>query len=265
VTTLVVLLVAGPLATLVGRSLRGDGRWTLAHYRALAGADGSSASAVRLSVPVTTALQTSFRVAVDATLLALVLGLVVSVLVSRRGGGHAVRRVLGVFDGLFMLPLGVSAVTVGFGFLVTLDRPPLDLRGSPWLVPVAQAMVALPLVVRTVAPVLRGIDQRQREAAATLGAAPLRVLSSVDLPVAWRSMLAATGFAFAVSLGEFGATSFLVRPADPTLPVLIYQLVSRPGADSFGTALAGAVVLGAVTAAVMVAVERLRVGTKGVF
>ncbi len=57
-------------------------------------------------------------------------------------------------DGFFMLPLGVSAVTLGFGFLITLDRPPLDLRDSPLLVPMAQALVALPLVVRTLAPVL---------------------------------------------------------------------------------------------------------------
>jgi thiamine transport system permease protein len=132
-------------------------------------------------------------------------------------------------------------------------------------VPVAQAMVALPLVVRTVVPVLRSIDERRREAAATLGASPLRVLATVDHPVAWRPVLAATGFAFAVSLGEFGATSFLARPDAPTLPVLIYQLVSRPGADNFGMALAASVVLGLVTASVMLVVERLHVRGVGAF
>ena len=86
-----------------------------------------------------TALANSLRVAVDATLLALTLGLVVAVLVTRRTHRPGLRRLLRLFDGVFMLPLGVSAVTVGFGLLVTLDRPPLDLRGSPWLVPVAQA------------------------------------------------------------------------------------------------------------------------------
>ncbi len=50
------------------------------------------------------------------------------------------------------------------------------------------------------------------------------VVLTVDLPVVWRPLLAATGFAFAVSLGEFGATSFLARPDRPTLPVVIYQL-----------------------------------------
>ena len=226
VTALVVVLVAAPVLTLVTRSLRVEGDWSLASYRALQGTGSSQA----LLVPVTTALSNSLRVAVDATILALVLGLVVSVLVTRQLRAPGARRVLRVFDGVFMLPLGVSAVTVGFGFLVTLDHPPVDFRGSPWLVPVAQAMVALPLVVRTVAPALRGIDPRQREAAAALGANPLRVLVSVDLPVAWRPVLAAAGFAFAVSLGEFGATSFLVRPDRPTLPVVVFDLISRPGA-----------------------------------
>jgi thiamine transport system permease protein len=164
-----------------------------------------------------------------------------------------------------MLPLGVSAVTLGFGFLVTLDRPPLDLRSSALLVPVAQALVALPLVVRTLAPVLRSVDPRLRQAAASLGASPVRVVVTVDLPTLWRPLLAATGFAFAVSLGEFGATSFLARPDRPTLPVVIYQLVSRPGETSFGMALAASVVLGLVTVAVMGLVERLRLGSAGTF
>ena len=162
-----------------------------------------------------------------------------------------------------MLPLGVSAVTVGFGFLITLDRPPLDLRSSIALVPIAQAMVALPLVVRTIAPVLRSVDERQRQAAASLGASPLRVLLTVDLPVAWRPLLAAAGFAFAVSLGEFGATSFLAREDRPTLPVVIYRLIGHPGAENYGMAMAASVVLAAATGAVMLAVQRLRVGSLG--
>lgn len=259
VTGVVLALVIAPMATLLARSLQVDGGWSLDHYRALGSAGPG------LVVPVTTALENSLRLAADATLLAVGLGLVVAVLVTRPVSRPAVRRLLGAFDGAFMLPLGVSAVTVGFGFLVTLDEPPLDFRGSAWLVPVAQAMVALPLVVRTVVPVLRSIDRRQREAAATLGANPLRVLLTVDLPAAWRAVLAAVGFAFAVSLGEFGATSFLARPESPTLPVAIFQLAGRPGADSFGTALASSVVLGAVTAAVMVAVDRLRVRGVGAF
>jgi thiamine transport system permease protein len=263
VTVVVLGFVAAPLVTLLVRSLRVDGGWSLASYRALGttGEDGT------LLVPAVSALSTSWRVAVDATLLAMVLGVLVAVVVSSssRSGTGARRRLPSVLDAVFMLPLGVSAVTLGFGFLVTLDRPPLDLRSSALLVPIAQALVALPLVVRTISPVLRSVDPRQRQAAASLGASPLRVLLTVDLPALWRPLLAATGFAFAVSLGEFGATSFLARPDNPTLPVVIYQLLAHPSQQDLGMALAASVVLGLVIVAVTGLVERLRIGSVGAF
>lgn len=260
-TAAVVVFLVTPLVSLVLASLdTGDG-WGIANYRELEGTGEDNA----LLVPVTTALWTSLRVAVVAATLALVLGCLVAVLVSRKWRTGPGRRLSAVFDGAFMLPLGVSAVTLGFGFLITLDEPPLDLRSSSMLVPIAQAMVALPLVVRTIAPVLSSIDQRQRDAAAALGAGPLRVLAAVDVPVAWRALLASTGFAFAVSLGEFGATSFLARADDPTLPVVIYQLISHPGEANFAMAMAASVVLAGATALVMLLVERLRVGSVGAF
>ncbi|WP_299521018.1 iron ABC transporter permease [uncultured Serinicoccus sp.] len=259
VTALAVAFVLLPVGTLVVRSLRVGPGWGLEHYRALTDPDATAA----LRVSVTEAMANSLRTAVDATVLAMVLGLTVAVVVSRRPRSPRWARTVSVLDGAFMLPLGISAVTVGFGFLITLDRPPLDLRTSPILVPIAQAMVALPLVVRTLAPVLRSVDPRQREAAATLGAGPWRAAWTAEAPVLARPVLAATGFAFAVSLGEFGATSFLARPDRPTVPVVIYQLISRPGADHLGMALAASVLLALVTVVVMGVVERLRVGSVG--
>ncbi|MGI8523922.1 MAG: ABC transporter permease [Nocardioides sp.] len=258
-TGLLVVFVATPLLTLVNGSLHADGRWTLANYRGLGRAGDT------LTASVVDALVTSLRTAVDATWMSLLLGLSVSFLVTRRSRSRAERRARTVLDGFFMLPLGVSAVTLGFGFLIALGRPPLDLRESPLLVPVAQALVALPLVVRTIAPVLAGVDPRLREAAASLGAGPLRAVLTVDLPALWRPLLAATGFAFAVSLGEFGATSFLARDAHPTLPVVIYRLLSHPGAADYGRALAASVVLAASVAVVMAVVDRLRVRGVGAF
>ncbi|GAB3195357.1 iron ABC transporter permease [Nocardioides hungaricus] len=258
---LVVVLVGLPIAALVSGSLQvGDG-WGLANYRAL----DTEGSRQALLAPVTTALVTSLRTAVDATWMSLSLGLLVAVVVTRRSRSRAERRMRGLLDGLFMLPLGVSAVTLGFGFLITLDRPPVDFRDSPLLVPIAQALVALPLVVRTLAPVLGGVDDRQRQAAASLGAGPLRAFLTVDLPVMWKPLLAAAGFAFAVSLGEFGATSFLAREDSPTLPIVIFNLIGRPGAMNYGMALAASVVLAATTALVMLLVERLRVPSVGAF
>ena len=121
-------------------------------------------------------------------MIALVVGGLVALVVSRRPRRPVGRRAVAGLDALFMLPLGVSAVTVGFGFLLSMHHPfglPVDLRTSPLLVPIAQAVVAVPLVVRTVLPVLRAIDPRLREAAATLGAvARSGCCGTVDLSIA---------------------------------------------------------------------------------
>src|SRR5699024_10600536 len=100
----------------------------------------------------------------------------------------------------------------GFGFIVSLQATWPQLALSGMLVPLAQAVVALPLVVRSLVPVLRAIDPRLREAAATLGASPGRVLRTIDGAFLTRGLGLAAGFAFAVSLGEFGATTFLASP-----------------------------------------------------
>jgi thiamine transport system permease protein len=260
-TGVLLVLVAAPLIALVIGSLRVDGAWSFANYRALQ----TPGSHQALLIPVTTALVNSLRIAVDATWMSLLLGLTVSAIVTRRSRGRGERRLRSVLDGLFMLPLGVSAVTLGFGFLITLGRPPLDLRDSPLLIPVAQALVALPLVVRVVAPVLSSIDDRLRQAAATLGASPYRAMLVVDLPVIWKPLMAAAGFAFACSLGEFGATSFLARDDRLTLPLVIFRLLDHPGDLNYGMALAAAVVLGLSTALVLLVVERLRVPSVGRF
>lgn len=246
-----VLLLTPPLV-LLWRSVRVDGHWTWAAYRLL----GTTMEGAR---PIDAAI-TSLRTATDAAVIALVLGLLAAIALSRARG-----RAGSVADGFMMLPLGVSAVTVGFGLLITMGSLPVDLRSSPVLISLAQALVALPLVVRTLLPALHAIDDRLRHAAGVLGASPLRVWLTVDLPLIARSLAAAAGFAFVVALGEFGATSFLARPDNPTLPVMIGKLISRPGAENLTAALACSVLLAVVTAGVVVIIETVRLGDIGEF
>jgi len=147
-------------------------------------------------------------------------------------------------------------VTIGFGMLLAFARPPFDLRGSWFLVPIAQSLVAIPLVLRSVLPVLRSIDPRLRAVASTLGAPPLRAWTTVDLPHLARALGVGAGFACAVSLGEFGATAFLARSDAPTLPVQIVRLLSRPGETPYGAAMALATLLMVLTTVVVLAVAR---------
>ena len=109
-------------------------------------------------------------------------------------------------DPFFLLPLGASAVTLGLGFIITFNRPPLLLVTSPVLVPLAHTLVALPFVIRILQPALASIPDRLRQAAASLGAPAFRVWLAVDWPIVRRATLSAAVFAFTISLGEFGAS-----------------------------------------------------------
>ena len=264
VTALVALLLIAPLTVLVVRSLQTPSGWGLDNYRALSGIGENNV----LITPVTSAIGYSLRTALLAAAVSVLIGVLLSVVLARRpsssgGGRRAAGRAVGTLDALVMLPLGVSAVTVGFGFLIALDAPPLDLRSSPLLIPIAQAMVTTPLVVRMVLPVLRAADDRLRQAAAVLGAGPVRVWWSVDLPIMSRALAGASAFAFAVALGEFGAVTFIARPETPTLPVVIGKLISRPGSVNAGMALAAAVVLAALCAASVFLVDAAFGGRRG--
>lgn len=248
------VLLAAPLVVLVGRSLQGRDGLSVAAYRGL-----GDESASALFVAPVEAIINSLQFAAAATFLALLIGLMAAVVIAYRSG-PATRG----FDALLMLPLGTSAVTIGFGFLVALDTP-VDLRTSIWLVPVAHALIAIPFVVRTTVPVMRSVRHRLREAAAMLGASPRTVWREVDLPIVARAAFVGAGFAFAVSLGEFGATSFIARPDAPTLPVAIFRLLGQPGTVTFARAMALATILMVLTAGVVAGIDRLRIGDLGDF
>lgn len=241
----IIFIVFMPLYALLARAFTHAGQWSLHNFEMLsASADGHAGRIAPL-----VALGNSVSIAVLASVIALLIGVPLSIVLARNSSR------LRWLDSLVMAPLGVSAVTVGFGFFLTLQAPPLNLRAAGLLVPVAQAVIAVPLVVRAVVPSLRAINPCQREAAATLGASPWRVLASIDGPFIVRSVALACGFAFAISLGEFGATSFLASPTEPTLPVLIARLLSRPGVDNYGMAMAASVILALVTGGVMALAE----------
>ena len=161
-------------------------------------------------------------------------------------------------DPLFLLPLGASAVTLGLGFIISFNRPPLRMLASPWLIPLAHSMVALPFVIRTLQPALASIPDRLRDAAFILGASPYRAWLAVDWPIIWRASLAAATFAFTISLGEFGATALLTRPEYPTIPIAIYRFLSQPGGLNYGQAMAMATILMFLATGGIMLIERFR-------
>jgi thiamine transport system permease protein len=225
---------------------------TLAYYRALTQQTDTSI----FRTPPGTAIGVSLVYASLTVVISLALGMPAAWRLARRPD-DAISRLV---DPLLLLPLGASAVTLGLGFTLALSIPPLDLRASPVLIPLAHTLVAFPFVVRSLLPPLRALQPRLRQAAAVLGADPSRIVRTIDMPLMGRALLLAAAFAFTISLGEFGATTILARPEFPTLPVAIYRTLSRPGALNYGQGLALSTILMVVCGSVMLALEKLRFG-----
>jgi thiamine transport system permease protein len=250
------LLLLAPLLALVDRSFSLEGAYTLRYYEALFTDPLQS----YFYVPPSEAIRNSLLVAGVTVVLSLAIGLISAYLLT--GRASPLKTIL---DPLFMLPLGTSAVTLGFGYIIALDQPPLNLRASPLLLPLAHTLVAFPFVVRSLLPVLRGMNPHWREAAGVLGASPARMVREIDLPLVARALLVGAVFAFTVSVGEFGATLLIARPNFPTMPVVIYRLLGAQGALNQGQGLAMSTLLMIVCGMGFLLIERFRVGEIGEF
>jgi thiamine transport system permease protein len=262
VNTVLVVFLLSPLLALAVRSLTlGEGPPTLRYYQAL----GESPTQSVFFVPPIEAIRNSLGFSLVAVALSLLLGLISAYLLAETGPGGRQSRLARGLDPIFLLPLGTSAVTLGFGYIVALDEPPLNLRTSLALIPLAYTLLAMPFVVRSILPVLRGLNPRLRESAAVMGASPARILREIDLPIIGRAVLVAAVFAFTISLGEFGATLLLYQPRYPTMSVVIYRALSQPGLLNYGQALAMSTLLMGVCLLGLLLIERLRVGDVGEF
>jgi len=230
---------------------------TLDYYRALEENPRQSL----FYVPPVQAVRNSLSYAVLTVLFTLALGLPASWALAYDHGSRLNR----LLDPLLMLPIGTSAVTLGLGFIITLDQPPLDLRTSAILIPLAHTLVAFPFVVRSLTPSLRSIQPRLREAASMLGASPWKVFLRIDAPLIGRAVLVAAAFAFAISMGEFGATALIARPEFPTIPIVIYRFLAQPGGMNYGQAMALSTILMVTTGGGILAIEKLRFEEIGSF
>lgn len=294
--TLVFSVVAGilfvllaPLIALAARSLVDESGFTLSHYLNLAVNPRGSV----LFVPPLTALGNSLTFALSTMLIALLIGLLAaystpaSLRAAKRRSNLSgkdttpratpgtVRRWAAwrhrpidllamtstLLEPLWLLPLGASAVTLGFGFLIGFPQ----LRSNWLLLPLAHSLVAFPFIVRTITPALRSIRANLREAACVMGATPWRVWREVDLPIIARALLIGGAFAFSVSMGEFGATAMISRADTPTLPYAIFRYLSQPGSANYGQALAMSTLLMIVVSLSLIAIERFRFGDVGEF
>lgn len=195
------------------------------------------------------------RVAVAAVLISLPFGLGLAWLLARREF-----RGKTILETVINLPLVLPPVVTGYVLLVALGpnggigrflHQTLGLQiVFTWKAAVlASAVMAFPLMVRSMRVALASVDAKLEQAARTLGAGPWDTLWSITLPLAWHGIVAGCVLAFARSIGEFGATIMVMQntPRSRTIPLEIYSLLDSPG----GPERAQSLVLAAIAIAVL--------------
>ena len=187
-----------------------------------------------------TAVALSLRIALVATAASLPFGIATAWLLARkRFWGKA------LLDALVHLPLVVPPVVTGYLLLIAFGRKGLfgEALANIGIVfsfrwtgaALACAVMAFPLLVRPLRLSFETIDPHLEQAAAILGATPLRVFFTINLPLAVPGLIAGTMLGFARALGEFGATITFVSniPGETqTISSAIYSLMQVPNSDA---------------------------------
>lgn len=244
------VVFVSPIVSMAYISVAGPNSLTLEHYRFLLDRQTTGAA---YQVRPWPAIRNSLLYAVGALVLALPMGVVISVLTTRRYKGRK------LVDAVSMGPLAVSGIIVGIGLL---RGPVFGIEIAGWRVAVggavaivaAHAVSCYPFVVRTVAPGLESVDGRLVDSARALGASRMRALVDIELPLVWPGVVAGAAFAFAISIGEFSSTVILATGTDQyTMPVAIERFIGR----RLGPATAMGVVLLLVTTISFVIIDRL--------
>ena len=179
-------------------------------------------------------IQLSFQVSALATAIALVFGVSIAWVLARLHfwGKESL-------DAAITLPLVLPPTVLGYYLLVVLGQRSFLGRAHEWFwgspltftpaaAVVAATIHALPLMVKSVRAAFEALDRRIEDAARTLGASELRVFLTVTLPLARRSIQAATVLAFARALGDFGVTLMIagnIPGRTQTASVAIYDAV----------------------------------------
>lgn len=140
-------------------------------------------------------------------------------------------------SGLVLLPIGISPVVIGLATLALAGYLPRALTSSWILLPLIQVLFAMPVAYQILRPAHSAIDRDVLEASRLDGAGRIRTAVLIELPLIKKSIALAVAFSAMVSIGEFGAASFLAFGSNETLPIVLYKLLGRPGEENLGMAM----------------------------
>lgn len=195
-------------------------------------------AALLADAPLLASAWVSLEVAVLASVIATLLGTLAALVLERQ---HRFRG-RALFTGLVVGPIVMPEVMIGLSLLLMFIGIGLD-RGILTIV-IAHTTFCTGFVAVVVAARLRGLDRSLEEAAADLGAPPLRVLITITLPLLAPAVMAGALLAFTLSLDDLVIASFVSGPGSTTLPMRLYSRVRlgvNPEINAASTLLVGLV------------------------
>lgn len=249
----IVGVICLPLLTIIWRAFQVENRFSFLNFANLGGFGARDL----LSISVGQAAMNTIRNAIITTALSLAVGIMASFLLSRPTKDRNPSRWQRVMDLIFQMPVGISSVVLGFGYLVTFGGGLFPLRSS-WLVtPIAQSLLTIPLVIRMIYPAIKAIEPGLRESAQTESANASQIWWLIEVPIIRNVLAMASGYCAIIAVGEFGAANFLAYGDQATLPTVLYQLISRSGAQNYGMAMAASALLIGVATSIVYLVSAL--------
>ena len=165
------------------------------------------------------AILNSLNFATYTVILSIIIGTTVSFIL--KGKNKSTK----ILDTLFMLPISVSSVILGLGYLKVMNYINNPSKYSSLLIILAHTVIAFPFVTRAVKPVLDKIKPDIIQAGLSLGETPFRVFITIQLPLLKSAIFAGAAFAFAISIGEMNATILLSSENTITIPIMMYRLI----------------------------------------
>jgi thiamine transport system permease protein len=245
------VIIVGPMLAAVRYSFlkragwAGELSYTFEWYRRIL----YSLTGSTVTVPYLRVIRNSLFFGLMAVLLSLPLGTLIAYIMVRRE-----RFLGGLFESFAMLPLGISTIILGLGYIRAYQSFPLNISGSWYAIAFAHTVIAYPFVLRTTTAVFRKINPRLIQASVSLGANRWRTFWRIELPLIKSGIIAGATFAFAISIGEINATLMLYNPELTTMPIAIYRLISS---YNFFAACALGTVLMAICFGVFLLIDKL--------
>ncbi len=219
---LIAIIILGPIFTVIIQSFlaqatrTGPAGFTLKWYHQMLSPPGSLSGAALLAESV----RNSLGIAAAVLVLTLLLGSYTAWVLARHKLKHPEFT-----ESLIMLPMGVSSVVLGIGYL-WMQRNGLFGSTPPILgIVLAHTVIALPFVLRSLTPAMRRISQNLLDAASLMGAGGWKRFATIELPLIRPGLITGGAFAFAISLGEINATLILSDAGITTIPIAILRLI----------------------------------------